>query len=303
MPKIHDYQPSFNAGEYSPRLVARTDFSKYKSGVATMENLLPLAEGGAMRRAGTRWMAEIKDSSVKGRLKPFEFSTTQAYALEMGDEFIRFYRNQAQIVVVNTDASIVNGTFPTDIASWTDKSVGGVAIAWNSGGQYMDLIAATGSDFAIAEQAPTLTTTSVEHVLKFRVVGLPGSSIKVRIGSATGLSDYLSDFDAQVGYHALAFTPTASPMFIQFDNQNVSTTFSVDDVSLIDNAPMEIQAPWFTSELFTVNGPQSNDVLYLFHGDVPPYKLERRGHTTWSLVRILWEDGPYLDLNDTTTTG
>jgi hypothetical protein len=76
----------------------------------------------------------------------------------------------------------------------------------------------------------------------------------------------------------------------------------IDDVSLIDNAPVELSTPWAESEIFQVQGPQSADVLYQFHPDNPPYKLERRGHTTWSLVEVAWQDGPYLKVNVGTTT-
>ena len=51
-----------------------------------------------------------------------------------------------------------------------------------------------------------------------------------------------------------------------------------------------------------MEGPQSADILYLFHADYPVHKLLRLGHTTWSVVEVSWVDGPYLDLNTTTTT-
>ena len=41
---------SFNAGELSPYLYARTDYDKYGSGCLTMENFVPLPYGGASRR-------------------------------------------------------------------------------------------------------------------------------------------------------------------------------------------------------------------------------------------------------------
>jgi len=42
MPRVHDFQPSFNGGEYTPRLAARLDFSKYRSGLALCENIVPI---------------------------------------------------------------------------------------------------------------------------------------------------------------------------------------------------------------------------------------------------------------------
>ena len=47
MTEVHDLFPSFNAGELTPRLAARVDFEKFKSGLAELTNMIPLPEGGA----------------------------------------------------------------------------------------------------------------------------------------------------------------------------------------------------------------------------------------------------------------
>ena len=76
----------------------RTDFEKYASGTKTLENFLVHPQGAATRRVGTQHIAEVKDSSKKTRLIPFEFSTTQTYIMEFGDQYIRFYKDKGQIV-------------------------------------------------------------------------------------------------------------------------------------------------------------------------------------------------------------
>jgi hypothetical protein len=87
---------SFNAGELSPLLNAREDLSKYHGGLSQMENMIPLPQGAAQKRPGTVYVAGSK-SNTKVRLLPFEFSTDQAYAHEYGNQYIRFYTNNAQI--------------------------------------------------------------------------------------------------------------------------------------------------------------------------------------------------------------
>jgi hypothetical protein len=54
--------------------------------------------GGALRRGGSYHVAEVKDSADTGRLIPFEFNVTQAYVLEFGDQYIRFYKDNGQIL-------------------------------------------------------------------------------------------------------------------------------------------------------------------------------------------------------------
>lgn len=114
MPRATPIQSSLNAGEFSPRMEARTVFSKYPLACATLENMVPLPQGGAMRRPGTVFVTEAKDSAKRIRLLPFQFSTKQAYVIEAGDGYFRFYRNRGRIVAGDTDAAIVNGTFDTD---------------------------------------------------------------------------------------------------------------------------------------------------------------------------------------------
>ena len=81
MARATPLKASFNSGELNPRLAARSDFDKYKNGCEVLENMIPLAEGGSMRRPGTRHVAEVADSTSDTRVKRFLFSTTQAYVL------------------------------------------------------------------------------------------------------------------------------------------------------------------------------------------------------------------------------
>lgn len=91
MAKASPFFNSFNAGELSPQLKGRADLEKYKNGCDRLENFLPQIFGPARKRPGTRFVLATKDSTKLSRLIPFEFSTTQAFAMEFGDEYIRFF--------------------------------------------------------------------------------------------------------------------------------------------------------------------------------------------------------------------
>jgi len=98
MARVAAQLTNFTGGEFSPRLDGRNDLSKYTSACKTLENFVIYPHGSAARRSGTDFVAEVKDSSKSTRLIPFEFSTTQTYMLEFGDQYIRFYRNNGQIL-------------------------------------------------------------------------------------------------------------------------------------------------------------------------------------------------------------
>lgn len=301
MTRANPLQGAFNAGELTPRLHARVDFTKYPAGLEKAENLICLPEGGLSRRPGSRFVAPVKDSAKKSRLRRFEFSTDQAYCLEFAETAIRFFRFQGQIAAGNIGAAITNGTFGAGISGWSDQSNGTGSIAHDASAQDMELRGGGSGNEAIAEQSVTTTTTGVEHVVRFRVKAAAGDGITVRVGSSSGGSQYLSGVTARTGWHCLAFTPTASPFFLQFQNAN-SKTISLDDVSLIDAASIEIGSPYGEGDLFQVGGPQSADALYLFNNNFPPYVLTRRSNSEWSLTELDFQDGPWSDKNETPTT-
>lgn len=98
MPRATWNQNNFNGGELSPLAYGRSDLAKYKNALATCANYVPTAQGGLTRRPGTKYIANVKTNTSPVRLLPFEFSITQAYVLEFGPLYVRFYTNDGQLV-------------------------------------------------------------------------------------------------------------------------------------------------------------------------------------------------------------
>ncbi len=97
MPKTTTLISNFTSGELSSKLKGRVDISRYANGAAKLENFLILNAGGATRTPGTKFVGEVKDSSLATRLVEFVFSTTQTYIIEMGNLYFRFYSNNGRI--------------------------------------------------------------------------------------------------------------------------------------------------------------------------------------------------------------
>lgn len=97
MPKVAPIQTSFNAGEWSPLMDGHVNIASRASSVRLLQNMIALKQGPIVRRGGTKYAAGIKASANRTALIPFEFSTTQAYIIEIGDQYLRFFRNNAQI--------------------------------------------------------------------------------------------------------------------------------------------------------------------------------------------------------------
>lgn len=99
MAKVSPLQSNFQSGEFSPLLYGRVDADRYRTALSLCKNYFPTIQGGLTRRPGSYFVSETKFSAKQSRLIPFEFSTTQAYQLEFGDEYIRFYKDNGLITL------------------------------------------------------------------------------------------------------------------------------------------------------------------------------------------------------------
>ena len=97
MPRSHPLFSNFTAGELSPLLDCRLDFAKYANGGKRVENWVIRPHGPLVRRPGTHFVAEVKDSTKKVRVLPFQFSIDQAYIIEFGPGWFRFYKDAGRI--------------------------------------------------------------------------------------------------------------------------------------------------------------------------------------------------------------
>lgn len=105
MPKASPLQSSFTAGEVSPLVLARGDLDRYANSLATCYNGLPFVQGGWTRRPGFLFLKTTKFGGSKtSRLFEFEYNNDQAYVLEFGDLYIRFFTLQG--ILTETAQSI-----------------------------------------------------------------------------------------------------------------------------------------------------------------------------------------------------
>ena len=98
MPNFTSLKNNFSSGELDPRMNSRDDVAQYANGLATCKNFQIMPFGGLKKRNGTSFVSEVKDSTKAVRLLRFEFSVEQAYILEIGDLYIRFYKDEGQIL-------------------------------------------------------------------------------------------------------------------------------------------------------------------------------------------------------------
>lgn len=155
-PPLFRIQNSFAGGEFSPSMYSRTDIAKYLSGLKTGRNINILPTGAARNRPGTMMVATAGDSTNPIRLIDFIASTSQAYVIELGQYYARFYTNGAQVQVFGASAWVTSfsyvvgnfvtfgglnyyclkahtsGTFATDLAAgdWVQQNTYQIVTPW-----------------------------------------------------------------------------------------------------------------------------------------------------------------------------
>ena len=107
MARVSTIITNFRAGEFSPRLEGRIDLQKYNEAAKELTNMVSFPQGGITRRPGSYYAGTSKDGG-KVRLVNFEYSDEQAYVLEFGANYIRFFKDGG--ILTETTTSITAAT-------------------------------------------------------------------------------------------------------------------------------------------------------------------------------------------------
>ena len=112
MPNVNPGLVNFNGGEVGPMMSGRTDFDKYASSSFRMRRFIPTAQGPAKRCPGTRFVLQGRYPDKQVWLQRFEFAFNEAYVIEFGDQYCRFYTDRGVVLETGLDVSGVTNANP-----------------------------------------------------------------------------------------------------------------------------------------------------------------------------------------------
>lgn len=116
MARVSSIVTNFRAGELSPRLEGRIDLQKYNEAAQTLQNMLVFPQGGTTRRPGTKFAGQSKDGG-KVRLVNFEFSDEQAYVIEFGENYMRFFKDGGVLTETAKDITGITNANPAVVTA------------------------------------------------------------------------------------------------------------------------------------------------------------------------------------------
>ena len=114
-------QASLSGGEVSDAIGSRVDIDKYKSSVATAENVFPQVHGGMTNRPGLQFIG-FTNGIGDIRLIPFSFNTEQTYVLEMGPFYMRVIKDGGYVLDTSKSFTITNATQTNPVVITTSGS-------------------------------------------------------------------------------------------------------------------------------------------------------------------------------------
>lgn len=230
MPKARPIRTTFSKGELSPLLEGQTTLQAYFEGGQTVENFLILRQGGLDRWPGSRHIAEVKDSSKDTILWPFQFSVDDAYILEVGDLYIRIYKDKARVESGGSPVEVATTFAVADIRSIHLTQSADVLFTFHEGYQQRKLSRVSDTSWSISVQTAVPPPSFEADVNLAELIGIAantGTSQAVRAKSGIFLA---ADVGRQIISGAGRATITAYT-----DTSNVT-------VDILDNFSQTITA-------------------------------------------------------------
>lgn len=158
---------SFNNGETTDNVDARSDVEKYSSSARTMQNMIPLVYGPAMERPGTKFIATAKNSPDAPRLLPFIFSDEIAYICELGDFYVRFYFDGAPLLTSGNPVETSTEFLLADLPQFQTTQLGDTMWLVHKAYAPSKLIRTTTTSFSVSrivfESGPFRTRNDIEE--------------------------------------------------------------------------------------------------------------------------------------------
>jgi len=235
MARVHPFQTNFTAGELTPKLAGQVDFKKYNNGVEVLENMTVFPQGGATRRYGTKFVAEVKDSSKITRLIPFEFNIEQSYILEFGDQYIRFFKDNGQITNATKNITNITQANPAVVTVASHGYTNGTDVWINSVGGMTEL-----------------------NSRRFRIANVTTNTFELSGVDSTGYTAYTSGGTVASVYE-IASPFTESMLYdIQF-TQSADVMYIVEETLQPRKLSRTGHTSWTLSTVQFINGPYLDD--------------------------------------------
>jgi hypothetical protein len=156
MAKVNAVIHAFNTGEMSASGMARIDQERVRLAAETQENLFPYVVGEGQVRPGTQCIGNSA-SNNRARLLSFIKSTEETALMELSDETLRIWVDDALVTRPSVTATVGDGTFAATNTDWADTAT--MSAATLAAGSVANLVDETTETGAVWDATATGTLT------------------------------------------------------------------------------------------------------------------------------------------------
>lgn len=240
---VTSIQSALSAGEWAPSLLGRVDLKNYTHATSTCRNFFANYKGGVTSRGGLAYVGTCKQpgTAYPPRDIPFQFSLTQGFVLEFGDNYMRVKSEGAYVLesskvissVSSTAVFTTSGSHGYSVGDWVydEGNEGFSGLTW------------------IINSVPTSST--------FTVTDLFGNVITSAVASGSGTIARL--FTLSTPYLAvdlpyLKYTQSADVMTLTCVNTGTQTEYPPYDLTRLSNNNWVLTEQTFSA---SIQAPQN----------------------------------------------
>lgn len=188
---IRALQSQFNAGVWDEQMDGRVDLATYPNSLHQLENMFIDPRGPISLRPGFRFIAKTKDNLKGVWLFSFITSSEEAYVIEAGQNYFRFYKNQAQILSGGVPYEIATPYSATDLPYVVVVPSADVTYLFHSQYAPRKLSHLSDTNWVLAEvnwTVPVLKEMGLKPATTLTLSAVTGSGVTATAGSSVFLN-------------------------------------------------------------------------------------------------------------------
>ncbi len=165
-------------------MYGRLDVEKEQAGLALCRNFVVLPHGPVQNRAGTHYVAGVKNAGNLTRVIPFSFNNSQTMAIELGAGYFRFHPDESTLLAASNPELLLNNVFALGPSTdWTPYNSG--TSTFTGTGQCV-MTSTSSSVPALYQTFSTVVGQSYDVMVTLNGVG------KINVESLPGFGDITS---------------------------------------------------------------------------------------------------------------
>lgn len=246
-------QGNFAGGELTPDLWGHVELARYHAAAATARNLFCNYRGGFYSRAGTALVGRTKQTppSAPPRDIPFQFSLTQSYVLEFGDNYMRVKTGGAYVLEA---AKTITGATRANPCVITSNAHGFSNGDWVFISGVLGMTQLNGNTYIVAGVA---ANTFQLHDLDGNLVNSAGYTAYASGGSVARLFTLATPY-AAVDLPYLKFAQSADVMSLTLVNPVTGTEYPPQELSRLGAANWTIAGLSVGATIAAPGGPTTS---------------------------------------------